>query len=123
MSTIVKRASSRRGVPSATTLELVTATPTRRKKVPVEREYVGIDLHRRRSVIVRKNADGELLSKTHIDNDPVALMTAVDAAGLEPEVVVEATFGWVRHEALFDRVGGRAPPAACRSRPLKLEAA
>jgi transposase len=60
----------------------------------VEREYVGIDLHRRRSVIVRKNADGELLSKVHIDNDPLALATAVAAAGPEPEVVVEATFGW-----------------------------
>jgi hypothetical protein len=60
----------------------------------VEREYVGIDLHRRRSVIVRKNAGGELLSKVHIDNDPLALATAVAAAGPEPEVVVEATFGW-----------------------------
>jgi transposase len=60
----------------------------------VEREYVGIDLHRRRSVIVRKNGDGELLSKTHIDNDPIALASAVAAAGPEPEVVVEATFGW-----------------------------
>ena len=39
----------------------------------MNREYVGIDLHRRRSVIVRKNADGELLSKVHIDNDPVAM--------------------------------------------------
>jgi len=29
----------------------------------------------------------------------------------------------VRHEAPHDRVGGRAPPGACRSRPLKLEAA
>jgi hypothetical protein len=89
----------------------------------VNREYVGIDLRRRRSVIVRKNADGELLSKVHIDNDPLALAEAVGAAGPEPEVVVEATFGWVRHEAAYDRVGGRSPPVACRSRPLKLEAA
>jgi hypothetical protein len=29
----------------------------------------------------------------------------------------------VRHEAPYNRVGCRAPPAACRSRPLKLEAA
>jgi hypothetical protein len=83
MSTLARRASSRRGVSSGTTLELAKATLSRRKKVPVEREYVGIDLHRRRSVIVRKNASGELLSKTHIDNDPVALMTAV-AEGLVP---------------------------------------
>jgi hypothetical protein len=60
----------------------------------VEREYVGIDLHRRRSVIVRKNSDGELLSKVHIDNDPIALAAVVSAAGPNPEVVLEATFGW-----------------------------
>jgi transposase len=60
----------------------------------VEREYVGIDLHRRRSVIIRKNAAGELLSKVHIDNDPMAMAAAVAAAGPEPEVVLEATFGW-----------------------------
>ena len=94
MMTTAKRASSRRVGSSGTTLDLGKATPSRRKKVPVEREYVGIDLHRRRSVIVRKNADGELLSKVHIDNDPLALAAAVAAAGPEPEVVVEATFGW-----------------------------
>src|SRR5947207_7882764 len=48
----------------------------------------------RRSVIVRKNASGELISKTHIDNSPLALAEAVAAAGPEPEVVLEATFGW-----------------------------
>ncbi len=31
--------------------------------------------------------------------------------------------GSVRHEAPFDRVGGKDPPVACRSRPLKLRAA
>ncbi|MGH2513989.1 MAG: hypothetical protein ACRDGQ_15065 [Candidatus Limnocylindrales bacterium] len=29
----------------------------------------------------------------------------------------------VRHEAPHDRVGGRSPPRACRSRPVKLGAA
>ena len=114
---------SRREVPSVGTLGLPQAKPARRKKVPVSREYVGIDLHRRRSVIVRKNSDGEVLSKVHIDNDPIALAAAVSAAGPNPEVVLEATFGWVRHEAPYDRVGGRSPPSACRSRPMKLEAA
>ena len=33
------------------------------------------------------------------------------------------SYGFVRHEAPFDRVGGRDPPAACRSRSLKLGAA
>ncbi len=117
------RAPSRREEPSVGTLGLPQATTSRRKKVPVNREYVGIDLHRRRSVIVRKNSDGEVLSKVHIDNDPIALAAAVSAAGPNPEVVLEATFGWVRHEAPCDRVGGRSPPSACRSRPMKLEAA
>jgi hypothetical protein len=108
-----KGTSSRRGAAGVGTLALGKATPQRRKKLPVNREYVGIDLHRRRSVIIRKSDQGELLSKVHIDNDPLALMAAVDAAGPEPEVVLEATFGWVRHEAPCDRVGCKDPPAAC----------
>jgi hypothetical protein len=53
----------------------------------------------------------------------LAIAAAVAEAGPEPEVVIEATYGWVRHEALCDRVGCKDPPVACRSRPLKLEAA
>ena len=97
----------RREGSSVGTLVLAKATPSRRKKVPVEREYVGIDLHRRRSVIVRKNADGELLSKTHIDNDPIALAQAVAAAGPEPEVVLEATYGWYWAADVLQEMGAR----------------
>ena len=57
-------------------------------------QYVGIDLHRRRSVIVRQNAAGEVLEQVRIDNDPVALALAIEKAGPDPEVVVEATYGW-----------------------------
>lgn len=57
-------------------------------------QYVGIDLHRRRSVIVRQNADGELLEQVRIDNDPVALACEIEKAGDRPEVVLEATYGW-----------------------------
>jgi transposase len=57
-------------------------------------QYVGIDLHRRRSVIVRENADGEVLEQVRIDNDPVALACAIEKAGPDPEVVLEATYGW-----------------------------
>jgi hypothetical protein len=89
----------------------------------VGKEYVGIDLHRRRSVIVRKDASGKLLESVQIDNDPIALAEVVTRAGEAPEVVLEATYGWVRHEAPYDRVGCKGPPAACRSRPLKLGAA
>jgi hypothetical protein len=36
----------------------------------MDRQYVGIDFHRRRSVVVRKNAAGEKLSSVHVANDP-----------------------------------------------------
>ena len=71
----------------------------------MEREYVGIDLHRRRSVVIRKSAAGELISKVHIDNGPDALVDAVAAAGPEPEVVVEATFGWYWAVDLLQEMG------------------
>ena len=59
-----------------------------------QQQYVGIDLHRRRSVIVRRNALGETLDTVRIDNDPVALAAEVSKAGPHPEVILEATYGW-----------------------------
>jgi len=52
-------------------------------------QYVGIDLHRRRSVIVRQTPDGEVVDTVRIDNDPVALSCAIAEAGPDPEVVIE----------------------------------
>ena len=49
-----------------------------------QQQYVGIDLHRRRSVIVRMNDAGEVLEVSKIDNDPVALAMAVAEAGPAP---------------------------------------
>ncbi len=60
----------------------------------MEREYVGIDLHRRRSVVVRKAADGEVLGTARIENTPLALAAEIAKAGEDPEVVVEATYGY-----------------------------
>ena len=60
----------------------------------MEREYVGIDLHRRRSVVVRKNDAGEHLSTVRIANEPDALAAAVSAAGPHAKVILEATYGW-----------------------------
>lgn len=60
----------------------------------MERQYVGIDLHRRRSVIVRMDEAGEVLDTVRIDNDPLALEREVAKAGEAPEVVLEATYGW-----------------------------
>jgi hypothetical protein len=47
----------------------------------VDREYVGIDFHRRRSVIVRKDAAGEKLSSIRVPNDPLVIAAAVAEAG------------------------------------------
>jgi transposase len=58
------------------------------------RQYVGIDLHRRRSVIVRMTPEGEQLGCVRVDNDPVALGLELAKAGPDPEVVLEATYGW-----------------------------
>ena len=60
----------------------------------MDKQYVGVDLHRRRSVIVRKDAAGELLETVQIDNDPIGLAEVMARAGEAPEVVLEATYGW-----------------------------
>jgi hypothetical protein len=63
----------------------------------MDRQYVGIDFHRRRSVVVRMSATGEKLSSVRVANDPVAIAAAVAEAGPDPEVVVErpmAGSGW-----------------------------
>jgi len=57
-------------------------------------QYVGIDLHRRRSVIVRRSAEGETLDTVRIDNDATALAAELAKAGEHPEVILEATYGW-----------------------------
>jgi transposase len=58
------------------------------------RQVVGIDLHRRRSVIVRMTVGGEQLSVARIGNDPATLAREIAQAGPAPEVVLEATYGW-----------------------------
>src|SRR4051794_41824210 len=80
-------------------LEVLTS---RTKEAPVERyagryegqQYVGIDLHRRRSVLVRTTDVGELLEAVQITNSPLALAEVMTRAGEHPEVVLEATYGW-----------------------------
>jgi transposase len=57
-------------------------------------QFVGIDLHRRRSVVVRTAEDGEVLEAVRILNDVDRLNSVIDRAGQAPEVVLEATYGW-----------------------------
>lgn len=60
----------------------------------MERQYVGIDLHRRSSTIVRMTSDGEVLACRKILSQPMELIEAMTEAGEAPEVVLESTYGW-----------------------------
>jgi transposase len=75
--------------------------------VEQQRQYVGIDLHRRRSVIVRMSEDGQVLGVDQVVNDPVEFAMAVAKAGPGPEVALEATYGWYWAADLLAENGAR----------------
>ncbi len=58
------------------------------------KQIVGLDLHRRRSVLVRMTENGRRLETTRISNDVEYLRQVMARAGEAPEVVLEATYGW-----------------------------
>ena len=58
------------------------------------RQIVGMDLHRRRSVLVRMTEDGRRLGTAKITNSPEELRREIARAGKAPQVVLEATYGW-----------------------------
>ena len=58
------------------------------------RQIVGMDLHRRRSVLVRMTETGEHLETVRISNDPDYLRAVMARAGEAPDVVLEAAYGW-----------------------------
>ena len=66
------------------------------------KQFVGIDLHRRRSVMVRQSESGEQLSAVRIVNDPVALELQLEQAGVDPR------WCWKR------RTGGTGRSTCCR---------
>jgi transposase len=76
-------------------LEVLTSST---KEAPVEgyvgQQFVGIDLHRRRSVIVRMDAAGAVLESVQVANGADGLAQVMARAGEGPEVVLEATYGW-----------------------------
>ena len=57
-------------------------------------QFVGMDLHRRRSVLVRMTETGEHLETVRIVNTCDRLAEVMTRAGESPEVVLEATYGW-----------------------------
>jgi transposase len=66
---------------------------------------VAIDLHRLRSLIVREDEGGEELSVVRIDNNPMALAAAVADAGPNPQVAIEATYGWYWAVDVLEELG------------------
>jgi len=58
------------------------------------RQVVGMDLHRRRSVLVRMTEDGRRLGTARFANSPAELRAQIARAGKSPQVVLEATYGW-----------------------------
>jgi transposase len=70
-----------------------------------QQRYVGIDFHRRRSVIVHKDGAGEVLETVHLDNDPAAFAAELHKAGEHPEVVLEACYGWYWLADLLEELG------------------
>jgi transposase len=107
---VVNRQGSSRGTGPRVQGTLEVSKPTRKRKetlVEHQQQYVGIDLHRRRSVIVRMTEKGEVLSTVQIDNDPVALAVAIAEAGPNPEVALESTYGWYWAADLLQAEGAR----------------
>ena len=90
-------------------------------------QIVGVDLHRRRSVIVRMTEAGEHLETVRILNDRERLAAVMAQAGESPEVVLEATYGWYWAADALGELGAKVHPLAavgrlsswpgCRARP------
>jgi hypothetical protein len=71
----------------------------------VRRQYVAIDLHHRRSVIVRMSESGEQLGAVRLENDPVAIASVSTAPGATVEVD-----GAPQANILWRWMGARAVP-------------
>ncbi len=56
-------------------------------------------------MIVRRTASGEPLETTRITSDPMAMAAELAKAGPNPEVVLEATYGWYWVADLLDELG------------------
>lgn len=68
-------------------------------------QFVGMDLHRRRSVLVRLDESGEVLGCDRIGNDRDRLAAVMAQAGEHPDVVLEATYGWYWAADLLAELG------------------
>src|SRR6195952_5902101 len=67
----------------------------------------GLDLHRRRTVMVRMTEAGERLEAVRFVSDPVVLAEQIAKAGPAPRVVVEATYAWYWVADVLDAAGAQ----------------
>jgi hypothetical protein len=70
-------------------------------------QVVGMDLHRRRSLLVRMTSDGQRLGISRVTSSPAELGKEIARAGRCPEMVVEATLGWYRAADALAAVAAR----------------
>jgi hypothetical protein len=75
-------------------------------------QVVGMDLHRRRSVLVRMTADGKRLETARITNSAAELRREIAKAGEHPKVVLEAAYGWYWARGRAGGRRGRGAPGA-----------
>jgi transposase len=73
----------------------------------VGQQVVGLDLHRRRTVMVRMTPAGEQLEAVRFVSDPAVLAEQIAKAGPAPEVVAEATYGWYWVADVLEEAGAR----------------
>ena len=87
------------------------------------KQFVGIDLHRRRSVIVRMTDMGAPLETVRISNDVERLASVIARAGEAPETVLEATYGWYWAVDALQAGGASvhlAHPSGVKALPVRL---
>jgi hypothetical protein len=75
------------------------------------KQFVRIDLHRRRSVLVRATVEGEVLETVRIVNDVDRLADVMARTGECPEVVLAAPSGWYWGRRAAGREGPSLPTA------------
>lgn len=110
--------SPRCGESSATTLGVRENVPTRQKGTPAEQQprYVGIDFHRRRSVIAYKNAAGEILGTVHLDNGPAAFAAELGRRASTPRSSVKRAMDGAGSPICSTPRSEPAPRASTRQR-------
>jgi transposase len=71
----------------------------------VNRQYAAVDLHLARSLVVREDQAGTELAVERIDNSPMNLAAALADAEPNPEVAIEATYGWYWAVDVLEELG------------------